>query len=135
MNIKKELIRIEKELVENISKSELILQSKLTVLYNYFENILNDFGFEKPPFTYKNDREFLELVVAMTEVNHCLLLKEKMSMEPRIQDLQWSPLYNYLAELKVKYFMQEICEENGMEIVDINEKGFLVRDKNKKTLN
>lgn len=130
MDIKKEVIRIEQEMVNFLNELKgKDLRFKLNLIITMFTNQFEKLGLEKPQFDYKNNREALELAVVFTEMSHCLYFKEDLTMSARVKDLEWSPLYNYLADIKVKHFMQEICKENGIEVIDIVENGFIVRIK------
>lgn len=136
MDIKKEVIRLEQEMVDFLNELKgKDLNFKIFLIIEVFKKQFKEFGFEEPPFEYKNLRENLELSIVYTEMAHCLYFKENLTIDARVKDLEWSPLYNYLAEIKVKHFGKEIFEENGLEIVDINENGFLVRDKNNRNIN
>ena len=130
MDIKKEVIRVEQEMVNFLNELKgKDLRFKLNLIITMFTNQFEKLGLEKPPFDYKNNREALELAVVFTEMSHCLYFEEDLTMSARIKDLKWSPLYNYLADIKVKHFMQEICGENGIEVIDIVANGFVVRVK------
>lgn len=99
----------------------------LEVQLEMLKNIIkNEFGFDFP-VTNTTDREKLEIIQEMYSLIYCFV----KGLDYKTFDIRGhlnDKYFDWIAEYKYENFSKEILKEFGMELIEKNEKGLVVRD-------
>lgn len=101
------------------------LKEQLELLESAISNIMESkFDIGIKPTT---DRDILECIQEAYSLIYCLINNLEYATFEAREHLEDRYL-NWVAEYKMEHFSKEIFQELGMEIIEKNKKGFVVRD-------
>lgn len=108
------------------------IKKQLALLENAIENIFqqkfNISEITKPT----TDREIIECIQESYSLIYCMINGLKYETFDIREHLKKDRYFNWIAEYKMEHFSSEIFQELGLELVEKNDKGFIVRDKDNK---
>lgn len=104
------------------------IKEQLDLLEQAIENITKQKFDLKARMKPTTDRDILECVQESYSFIYCLLNGIEYETFDIRQHLKKDRYFDWIAEYKMEHFSKEIFQELGLEIVDKNKKGFIVRD-------
>lgn len=108
------------------------IRKQLALLENAIENITQqkfNISETQKPVT---DRDIIECIQESYSLIYCMMNGLKYETFDIREHLKKDKYFDWIAEYKMEHFSNEIFQELGMELVEKNNEGFIVRDVDKK---
>lgn len=108
------------------------IRKQLALLENAIENITQqkfNISETKKPAT---DRDIIECIQESYSLIYCMMNGLKYETFDIREHLKKDKYFDWIVEYKMEHFSNEIFQELGMELVEKNNEGFIVRDVDKK---
>lgn len=118
------------EIVVNLNAREKV-DRVIGMYLDYFEKYVGLTDIRKTMPKAETFREKIEFVMALLELEHRRRIEVIYNLPYDFEtSYTWSPLMDLIVKYKVDFFLDEILYENGLEVIEKTEDGYVVRDVN-----